>query len=400
MLISEFPGWRAAIFTGNPGLIPRLKLKPRRTFDISNGALPCKLATFRIGKTQTARPAESERTRPPSRPREARKPAASGPGLEMLYNRLRKNLRHYGRWARRGGISCYRLYDGDLPEYALAADVYHGAETWVHAQGYDPPERVPPEAFRIRQQEALQALREVLDVPPGHVHYKLRRRQKGSSQYGKLEAKGEFREVAEAGSSFWVNFTDYLDTGIYLDYRPVRARIREAACGRRFLNLFGYTGTATVCAAAGGAASSLTVDMSRTYLDWARRNLELNGLDLDSNQLEHIDCLDWLYREGVRGRRGARFDLILLDPPTFSNSKRMNRTFDIQRDHPQLITDTVNRLDPGGMLIFSTNRRSFRMEWEPPEGVEAKDITRSTIPMDFERSRNVHHCWEVVKTRP
>jgi 23S rRNA (guanine2445-N2)-methyltransferase / 23S rRNA (guanine2069-N7)-methyltransferase len=396
LLRDRFFGWNAGLFTGNPGLIPNLRLKPRRSYDLFNGAIPCKLATFKMASAEKARSlrersaAASGQVTPPPRP------APTGPGVEMLTNRIRKDLRHYGKWARRSGITCYRLYDTDLPEYALAADLYHGAETWVHAQGYDPPSHVDPELFERRQQDALQILAEILDIPPANIHYKLRRRQRGTSQYEKLESEGEFREISEAGSKYWINFTDYLDTGIYLDHRPVRTRIRELAEGRRFLNMFGYTGTATVSAAAGGATSTLTVDLSRTYLDWALRNIELNGLNTTRNKLEQYDCLEWLQRESARGRSGSKFGLILLDPPTFSNSKKMRRNFDIQRDHPQLLTDTLARLDRGGTLIFSTNRRNFKMEWTPPAGVTAKDITNSTIPKDFERNPKVHHCFEIT----
>jgi 23S rRNA (guanine2445-N2)-methyltransferase / 23S rRNA (guanine2069-N7)-methyltransferase len=196
--------------------------------------------------------------------------------------------------------------------------------------------------------------------------------------------------VEEGGLRFLVNFTDYLDTGLFLDHRQTRARIRELARGKRYLNLFCYTGAATVYAAAGDAASTTSVDMSRTYIDWARRNLSINGFQGSEHALVQGDCLAWLADE-----RAGRFDLIFLDPPTFSNSKRMEREFDVQRDHVQLIRDALKLLAPDGLLLFSNNFRKFRLDGEALADLDVRDVSRSTIPKDFERDPKAHRCYEI-----
>ena len=256
-------------------------------------------------------------------------------------------------------------------------------------QEYEAPPTVDPAKAGMRLQDALAAVREVLEVPDGRVFLKVHRRRKGREQYTQLAAAGRFHEVREGGLRFLVNFTDYLDTGLFLDHRPTRALIRESARGGRFLNLFGYTGTATVSAAAGGAASTTTVDLSRTYLDWARRNLDLNGFTGTRHALVQADCLEWL-RAPVPGRV---FDLIFLDPPTFSTSKRMRDTFDVQRDHVALIRNALRLLAPGGTLLFSCNLRRFRLDTEALVNAQIQDITRATIPRDFARSPHIHRCW-------
>jgi 23S rRNA (guanine2445-N2)-methyltransferase / 23S rRNA (guanine2069-N7)-methyltransferase len=311
----------------------------------------------------------------------------------MLANRLRKNLRHWSRWARRHGISCYRLYDADLPEYALAVDRY---EEWVHVQEYAAPAAVDPALAETRLREALALLPVTLGVPASQVLLKVRRRQRGASQYERHAHTGRFEIVQEGGLRFLVNLTDYLDTGLFLDHRPTRALLRELASGRRFLNLFAYTGTASVYAAAGGARSTLSVDLSPAYLDWARRNMALNGFpEGGSHRFERADCLGWLAR-----RRGERYDLIFLDPPTFSNSTAMGeRTLDIQRDHPALIRAALRLLSPEGLLIFSCNYRQFRMARDLLSDVALEEITAATIPPDFARNPRIHACWRIQPRR-
>lgn len=406
-LREHFPGWQAGIFTANEELAHSLGLRARRLYTLYNGALRCRLLLFDLGPDFSGRPVNrgpaAEETAPPAA-RIGGDSAAPAPAQDFA-NRLRKNLRTLGRWARREGVTCYRLYDADLPEYAVAVDIY---EQWVHVQEYTPPLTVDPRRAGERLRAALEVIPAVLEVSPDHVFLKVRSRQRGLSQYERHADTGVFHEVGEAGLRFLVNFTDYLDTGLFLDHRPIRALVREQARGRDVLNLFGYTGTATVYAAAGGARSTVTVDLSRTYLDWTRRNLELNGLAGPRHRLVRADVVDWLRspppgdrrRERGGGALPERYGLIFLDPPTFSSSKAMETTLDVQRDHVALITHAAELLTPDGLLLFSTNRRRFRLDEEALDHLVAEDITKQTIPPDFARHPRIHHCWRIMHPGP
>ena len=380
-LKNNFSGWRAAVFTGNPELGKSMGLRAQRYHTLWNGAIECRLLHFEI----TPEAVVGER---------APKPFEIRPGssAEMFANRLRKDLQHFGRWARRQEIGCYRLYDADLHEYNLAIDVYESDRRYVHVQEYEAPDTIDPDKARQRLRHALGVIPLVLEIPKEQMFFKQRRRQKGGAQYEKFGEAGEFHEVREGRCRFLVNFTDYLDTGLFLDHRPTRALLGELANGKSFLNLFGYTGTATVHAALGGATATTTVDMSRTYLDWARRNLELNGLRGQDHELIQADVLKWLGQN-----RGRRYGLIFLDPPTFSRSKRMEETLDVQRDHVALIRDAAALLTPGGTLIFSTNLRRFRLDADALAEFAVADITRKTIPKDFERDPKIHQCFRIAK---
>ncbi|TLM66756.1 MAG: hypothetical protein FDZ70_10330 [Actinobacteria bacterium] len=317
-------------------------------------------------------------------------------------NRLGKNLRHLRKWARREGVTCFRVYDADLPDFALAVDLYAGAgpdegRTWAHVAEYEAPRSVDPAVAEARLDAALASLPDVLGVATEDVAVKVRRRGKGGARYGTLAETGVFHTVAEGGSLLLVNLTDHVDTGLFLDHRPLRLRVRAEAAGARFLNLFGYTGAFTVHAAAGGAAQTLTVDLSATYLDWARRNLEANGIacgDGTPHRLERADVLAWLAAGSAPGRA---YDLIVCDPPAFSSSKRMEGTLDVQRDHVAPLDGCARLLAPGGTLYFSTNLRSFRMEWQPPAGFSEADITAETVPPDFARTPRIHVCRRIVR---
>ncbi|MBF0424655.1 MAG: class I SAM-dependent methyltransferase, partial [Magnetococcales bacterium] len=309
------------------------------------------------------------------------------PGQEMLANRLRKNLREWGKWARREEIYCYRVYDADMPEYALAIDHYDG---YLHIQEYQAPATVDPEKARERLVEALAILPEVFDLSPERVFFKVRQRQRGSDQYQKVDTTGKRFSVREGGLWFLVNLSDYLDVGLFPGHRRVRAMLRTLSAGRHFLNLFGYTGSATLYAAAGGAASTTTVDLSPTYLEWAGANLELNGFAGGRHRLIEGDCLAWIDQE----RRP--YDLIFLDPPTFSNSKRMVGIFDVQRDYLDLIVRASRLLSPEGILLFSTHFEKFRPQWtELPDHLEVSDLTTATLAPDFRRHPRGHHCWRI-----
>jgi len=385
---AHFGGWRAAVFTGNPDLGKRMGLRARKIYSLYNGALECKLLCFEVTPQWFVTPRETPVSPAPLT-------TQLTPGAAMFANRLRKNLKRLGSWAAREGIACYRLYDADMPEYAVAVDLYQGAQRWAHVQEYQAPKDVDPAKAEARLQEALSAIPAVLEISPEHMFFKVRRRQKGAAQYEKLAEEKQFHEVGEGGLRFLVNFTDYLDTGLFLDHRLTRALLRELARGRHFLNLFAYTGTATVYAAAGGAASTATVDMSRTYLDWARKNLALNGYSDARHHYIQADCLEWL-RQAAHEK--MRYGLIFLDPPTFSNSARMDDAFDVQRDHVALLAAAARLLAPDGALIFSNNLRSFKMDQAALPGLHIEDITRSTIPEDFARNPRIHNCWKISLT--
>jgi 23S rRNA (guanine2445-N2)-methyltransferase / 23S rRNA (guanine2069-N7)-methyltransferase len=388
-LRADYQGWEAAVFTGNFPLGRELGIRARRTHRMMNGPIECRLLRLSV------EPASFERAREPGRPPPVDTEAARArPGAQMFANRLRKNLDRLAARARREGVACYRLYDADMPEYAFAIDLYQSdpagsAGRWLYVQEYAPPATVDRAGAKARREEAIAVLPEVTGLAPDAIYWRTRRPQKGGSQYEAIAEVGERVVVEEAGLKFLVNFTDYLDTGLFLDHRMTRARIRTLAKGRRFLNLFCYTGAATVYAAAGGAAATTSVDMSRTYIDWAKRNMAVNRLE-GGHAFIQEDCLAWLDRS-----QGGPWDLIFLDPPTFSNSKRMAREFDVQRDHADLIRAAMRRLAPDGLLLFSTNFRKFRLDAGALDGLDIRDITRATIPFDFARDSKVHACFEI-----
>jgi 23S rRNA (guanine2445-N2)-methyltransferase / 23S rRNA (guanine2069-N7)-methyltransferase len=386
LLKSHFQDWRAAVFTANPELGKRMGLRARKLYSLYNGALECKLLCFDVTAQWFITPRAAPSSSTPN-------DAPLSTGAEMFANRLGKNLKHLGKWAKREGITCYRLYDADMPEYAVAVDLYEGEQRWAHVQEYQAPKDIDPAKATVRLQEALSAIPRVLEIPHSQMFFKVRRRQKGSAQYEKLATEKQFHEVNEGGMRFLVNFTDYLDTGLFLDHRPTRAMLRELAAGKHFLNLFAYTGTATVYAAAGGAASTTSVDMSRTYLDWARKNLALNGYSDAHHHYIQADCLEWL-KQAARGKK--RYGLIFLDPPSFSNSARMDASFDVQRDHVALLNDAARLLAPHGVLIFSNNLRGFKMDRTALPHLTIADISRATIPEDFSRNLRIHNCWKIT----
>lgn len=382
-LKASFGGWRAGIFTGRPDLGPRMGLRAEKLYAFYNGDLPCKLLLFDIPV-----PAEG----------------ATAIIEGDFANRLRKNLKHLGKWAKRTGVTNYRLYDADLPDYAVAVDLYQSATLQVHVQEYAPPKTIDPVHAERRLREALTVIQQVLEVPVADIHLKVRRQQKGDAQYTKQAETGAMHVVDEHGCRLQVNFTDYLDTGVFLDHRPLRLRIRAEAAGKRFLNLFCYTGSATAQAAVGGAVESVSVDLSNTYLDWARENLRLNGVRMvdserrsakeNPHRLYRADCLAWL-REQADKSRPPQFDLILCDPPTFSNSKKMDGTLDIQRDHVELITLASRLLAPNGTLYFSTNRKRFKLDDLSALGLDVEDITPKTLDEDFKRPPPAHRAWAI-----
>ncbi len=382
-LRSAVPNWRAVLLCGDEAMGQATGLRAAKKYAFFNGALECALITC-------------DPIQPPARePREAQ-PLSEG--AQMVANRLRKNLKKFKSWRERQGVSCYRVYDADLPEYSAAVDIYQesgGAQrTFLHVQEYEAPATIPEADTRRRFGELLNALREVFALPREQIALKTRARGKGGSKYGRMEQGGQlpnnnFFIVEEGAAKLRVNLFDYLDTGLFLDHRPVRMRIAKNATGKRFLNLFCYTGVASVHAALGGATQTTSVDLSATYLDWAAQNLALNGIGGSRHRLVQADAMRWL--EADRGE----YDLVFCDPPTFSNSARAE-DFDTQRDHVRLLRATMARLSPDGLLIFSNNFRRFRLdEAQIAEFASFREISPQTIDPDFERHPRIHRCWEL-----
>ncbi len=370
----QFGGWKVAIFSGNADQCKVIGLKVDRQYKLYNGAIECGLFLFTL---------HAQRDNPlPLEPGTALSEQA-----QMFANRLKKNLKALSKWVKREQIECYRLYDADMPEYAVAVDCYGD---WVHVQEYAPPRSIDPRRAFERLQDVISVIPEVLGVKPERVVLKQRRRQQGSSQYGRQGQTDHFIEVQEHGCKLRVNLHDYLDTGLFLDHRPVRRRIQSLALGKDVLNLFCYTATASVHAALGGAESTTSVDMSATYLGWAMKNMGLNGFSGGANQFIQADCIKWLNQP-----RAAAFDLIFMDPPTFSNSKRMEEVLDIQRDHVSLVQAAMKLLRPGGVLLFSNNYRRFALDYEALAGFDIQDITAKTLDPDFKRSKGIHVCFEI-----
>jgi 23S rRNA (guanine2445-N2)-methyltransferase / 23S rRNA (guanine2069-N7)-methyltransferase len=391
VLREHFAGWDAVILAGSPDAGLELGLRAERVHTIFNGAIECRLLRLHVSAAAEKQLIHSDRS--------ARIDVslAESAGSKMFGNRVAKNIKQLKSWAQRERVSCYRLYDADMPEYSFAIDRYAEADSdrlWLYVQEYAPPKTVDPNAAQRRRSEALAALPGTTGVPAERIHLRQRRKIARGDQYEKLDNAGEHHLVEEGSLKFWVNFTDYLDTGLFLDHRLTRARLRDLAAGKRFLNLFAYTGSGTVYAAAGGARATTTVDMSATYLDWAQQNLAANGFEGREHELIRDDCIAWLAR-AVAERRV--YDLIFLDPPTFSNSKRMDDILDVQRDHAELIDRCMTLLAPGGKLVFSNNAQKFKMDSSVVERYKVTDISRATLPKDFERNARIHQCYELEK---
>jgi 23S rRNA (guanine2445-N2)-methyltransferase / 23S rRNA (guanine2069-N7)-methyltransferase len=382
-LREHFQGWKAAVLTGNPPLAKAIGIHAKRSHTLFNGRIECRLLRFEIT------PEDFQQPRAPA-PDAAE--VRARPGAQMFANRLRKNLKAARDWAQRESIDCFRIYDADMPEYAFAIDQYgDGAENrWAVVQEYAPPRTVDVKAARQRRDEALAVIPHELEIAEERIFVRERRQQKQGTQYEKLAREREFEVVREQPSRFFVNFTDYLDTGLFLDHRPTRRLIGELASGKRFLNLFAYTGTATVYAAGSGAVASTTVDMSRTYFDWAKRNLALNELAGPQHGFVQANCLTWLEEQRTTARR---WDLMFIDPPTHSRSKRMSEDFDVQRDHVKLLDLARELLTPRGTIVFSNNYTRFKLDAAALAAFEIEDIGRTTVPEDFARNPRIHACF-------
>lgn len=379
----HFSGWRLGLFTGVPEFGRSVGLRSHKQYRLFNGKLPAQLLLFDVSDGNAVTP------RDPVAPGEIRPRVANEERAAMLVNRLRKNRKSIGQWARKQGIECYRLYDADMPEFSMAIDIYDGR---VHVQEYAAPKSVDEKAASERLAEAMAVLPEALGVERDMIVCKQRQRQSGTSQYEKQDASGEFFNVHEHGCVLRVNLKDYLDTGLFLDHRPVRHWIQQHSEGKRFLNLFCYTGAATVHAAMGGATRSLSLDMSKTYVGWAQENLALNGADSTRHRVEQADCMAWL---AAKPSESERFDLVFMDPPTFSNSARMAGVLDIQKDHARMIRQAMARVSSDGLLIFSNNFRRFRLDEELEQAFEINEVSPDTLDRDFQRNPRIHRCWHI-----
>lgn len=366
-----FTNWQAGVLTSSTRLAKAIGLRSHKQYRFYNGPLAVQLFCFNLNAENRL-----QSDAPP-------KPWSEG--ATMFANRLRKNLKHLRSWAQRQQITCYRIYDADLPEYAYAIDLY---QDHVVLQEYAPPASIDADKAETRRQEVMMVVPEILQMSPKQMVLKQRIRQRGTAQYEKLSERQQWMTVQEGGARLRVNLHDYLDTGLFLDHRLLRASFAKLKPGMRFLNCFCYTASASVHAALAGALTT-NVDMSQTYLNWAQENFRLNNIDLNKHQFVHYDCMEWLQIAG------DKYDVIFLDPPSFSNSKRMQQTLDIARDHEQLIRACMNLLTPNGVLYFSTNLRRFQLSPAIAQTYLVKDMTSETIDIDFKRNAKIHQCFKL-----
>ena len=369
-LSSQFNGWQASVLTASPMLAKAIGLRSNKQYTLFNGAIECKLYLFQIGERNVLKSVQADNL---------------SDRAQMFHNRLKKNYQHLKKWAARQSVDCYRVYDADLPDYAFAIDCYG---EYVVVQEYAPPPSIHVHKAEQRSLEAMQVIPLVLAVAPGHIFVKQRRQQKGKQQYDKLSSNSQEVVVHEGPIKVKVNLTDYLDTGLFLDHRPMRRQLAKEADNKKLLNCFCYTGVASLHAAKAGAITT-NVDLSRTYLNWAKDNFRLNHLTIDKHQFIQADCLAWL------NDATDKYDVIFLDPPSFSNSKRMKDVLDVQRDHEAMIIAAMRLLETSGVLYFSTNLRKFKISPQLMARYAVKDISQATLDEDFKRRPNIHHCFEI-----
>ncbi|MFT7558626.1 MAG: 23S rRNA (guanine2445-N2)-methyltransferase / 23S rRNA (guanine2069-N7)-methyltransferase, partial [Flavobacteriales bacterium] len=382
---SQLAGWQLAVISSNKELLQELRLRPEKKYRLYNGPLECEFRIYQL-RSKTERDEHEQN----SADKEAAPRSLSlSEGEQMLVNRLKKNQRRLKSWLKKSNITCYRLYDADMPEYSAAIDIYGDK---VHIQEYKAPLTIDEKTAELRFKEIVSAVKVHLNAASTSVFTKIRQRNKGKSQYKTIEAPTEqdYFWVEEGAANLRVNLKSYIDTGLFLDHRPLRKIIFNEAKGKRFLNLFCYTATASVHAALGGADRSVSVDMSNTYLEWAKLNYLNNNVSLKNHDLVRADVVEWL--KGAK----EKYDIIMLDPPSFSNSKKMEATLDIQRDHESFIKQCMAILAPGGSLYFSCNLRGFKFEPSLSESFDCDNILQSSLDLDFERRPKIHHCWKIT----
>ncbi len=393
LMSREFIGWEGLVLTSELTLGKAIGLRAHKRRRLHNGRLELHCLQFKLDADNQFRPPVT------STPTVKGEPLASSDsgseivlsqGALALVNRLEKNRRHLKSWVKRENIRCYRLYDRDIPEYAVAIDWYDGN---LHVAEYQAPKMISEDKATERLSEVLDAVQFVFNISDrSSIALKTRSRQRGRDQYRRLSAANNRMGVQEGMAKLFVNLHDYLDTGLFLDHRPLRQWLGQQSKGKHFLNLFSYTGAATLHAALGGAITSTSVDASTTYLDWFRANLALNGLSERQHRSVRADARHWLQEEQ------RQFDVIMLDPPSFSNSKRYE-DFDVQADHSSLIELAMKRLSPDGVLYFSTNRRKFTLDSQVVSTWSVDDVTTASIPPDFSRSKQIHYCWRITHRR-
>ncbi len=391
-------GWRAAVLA--PAATAKaIGLKPHRRLPLANGPIDCRLVELVMRQRTEPQPSPAEAEQGGAAaavPDSAHPPAAGRTVADQLGDfrrRLAKRAKHLGRWARRQAIEAYRLYDRDIPEIPLVIDRYGD---YLHAAEYERPHDRTAIEHDVWLDRMVEVAAAELGVAADRVFLKTRRRQRAGGQYEKVDDRQATLAVAEAGLQFEVNLSDYLDTGLFLDHRPTRALVRGEAAGRRLLNLFCYTGSFSVAAAAGKAATTTSLDLSNTYLDWTRRNLAANGfVDRRRHELVRDDARAFLEHRLRRG--GEPFDLVVVDPPTYSRSAKAATDWDVQRDHADLLELVADNLAAEGVVYFSTNFRRFRLDDDRlARRYAIREITRQTIPEDFRNAR-IHRSWRLVK---
>ena len=385
----DYVGWQASVLLSNAGLGKAFGIQSDRRYKLYNGSLECQLLNMDL-KDENFRQVFTQRMHP-ALWRSCRKDFQPTPHSEMFGNRLKKNRRKLSNWIKRENINAYRLYDADLPEYAAAIDIYNDH---LLIQEYLAPSSVDENAARQRFSDILWHLQKQLNIAPENIHIRVRQKEKGAGQPIHQENGAANIVVEEGQAKLVVNLEDNLDSGLFLDHRPMRRHLSSIVKGKRFLNLFASTATASVHTALAGASSSLTLNMSKYYLTWAEDNFRLNQISTLKHPVRRVDCYQWLDSKEKEGE----FDLIFMDPPNFFNSSRMDRSLDVTKDHPWLIDRAMARLAAGGQLYFSNNRRDFKMSDEVKEKYQVQNLDSKMLPPDYERNPKIHNCW-LIETK-
>ncbi|MGO2291961.1 bifunctional 23S rRNA (guanine(2069)-N(7))-methyltransferase RlmK/23S rRNA (guanine(2445)-N(2))-methyltransferase RlmL [Pseudoalteromonas sp.] len=372
----HFNHWKLALLGMDESLFKLLKLVKLKRYKFKNGPLDVVLNLYQLDDKQVSQTSED-------------KPALNFEGSMSFANRMKKNKQGLKNWLKQNNVQAYRVYDADIPEYNVAVDIYGDSAVIFE---YAAPKEIDDDTAHKRLQDVISLTSQQLNITPGNIAVKVRKKQKGEEQYTPMAKQNRTQIVEEFGAKFKVNLFDYLDTGLFLDHRLARRYIQQNAKDKRFLNLFAYTGTASVHAAIGGAKAITTIDLSKTYLKWGQDNFELNNISNTRYRFEQADCLKWLEHAT------SQYDLIFLDPPTFSNSKRMKDAFDVQNDHIKLLTWVKKILSPSGTLIFSNNMRGFTMDEVGliGLGLKAVNISEQTISPDFKRNKKIHNSWLIT----